>query len=158
VASFSYEDNFDEELAEWAQFAEQENTTVLQLRNAMPYAKYLHDRHGYWVFNNVRLKAKAVKHLKRAIEEGPLTKERIVEALKDASDDYIGDLQDFLGGETQPPVVSGGERRPAHPGHWANRTTDLASSYSRLIDKKHRKNYDYDGEQYVDHPRPPETL
>lgn len=136
--------------------AELENLQVLTLRNSMSYAKYLHDRHRYWVFNDTRLKAKVLKHLKKI--DGEITKEKTEEALKDAADDYISDLQSFIGGESQPPIVSGGERRPAHAGHWADRTTDLASSYSRLVNGSERKNYDYDGTQYEQHPRPPETL
>lgn len=143
-----YEDNIGDVLRSYdEEFATEAH--VLELKNAMGYALYLHMREGISVFNNSLLIKMTQDFLQGIVRSGkPITDETIEEALKHISDEYIAVLQGFTGG-LRPPVKAGGPNRPEHPHGWADRTTDLASSFMREVDGGSQKKYDYSGQAYV---------
>ena len=147
----AYSDNLDEVLRSYDRELPTRRYYLLQVINRADYARFLHDREGYSVLSD-RLALTFVENaLKRLVTSGrPISDDAIEQALKDASDAYVGHIQERTS-RLRPPIRSGGPKRPAHPKpyNWADRTTELASSYERTVNGQHRKAYDYDGPVYA---------
>ena len=126
-------DNLDEVLADYDDVMPRERH-VLSVANVMEYARTLHDRHGYYVFNDEQLVQMVRRELAAAIEAGlPLTDRTIVNALDAAGFKYVKWLLRKTGG-TQPPVRAGEGPRTARQGGWADVTGNLASGYRHRVD------------------------
>lgn len=118
---------------------------VSELGNAVDYALFLHNRHGYSVLNDEDWLRKTVLLLTRLVRSSkPFTDAALKKALEGANEDEVRFLQSFTS-RFQPPVRRGGAARPAHPGSWADRTTRLAKGYYSTINRGARRRYDYAG-------------
>ncbi len=138
----SYSDNIDAVLRDMEGFVPSRNHT-LNLANNMEYAKPLHDKHGYYVFNDERLRNAVVEWIRKVIDAGiPLNDENAINALDAAGFQYIDHLQS-LTLKMRPPVKPGEGMRRAHPGGWADITTNLAGAYTHDVDGKNRKGHTY---------------
>lgn len=99
----SYSDNSDEVARWWEQNAPTRDHT-LELQNVTVYAQYLHDKHGYYVFNDEKSMATVLRWLGETLGAGvPITDDTIAMALDAAAYDVIAFLQS-LTGEMRPPV------------------------------------------------------
>lgn len=138
-----YEDNIDLVIDDLdAELPEEDHE--LTLTNDAEGAYWLQFMDGYRVFNDGHMMKEVRKHLQAAILAGrPLSDDEVVGALKTAANGEVAFLQSFTA-STQPPVAPGGPERPAHPGGWADRTTETASSYTRHVDGQHERTYPYD--------------
>lgn len=106
----------------------------LTIVNAMQYAVYLQDRHGYYVFNNKQLLEYASKHFGLMVKAGiPATDTNIKRALEAAATEYINFLRSTTH-EMRPPARTGEGLRAAHPGGWADITGNLNRAYWFMVD------------------------
>lgn len=147
-----YEDNISEVLRSYDREFPTRRIHLLQVINNADYARYLHDRQGFSVLSDRLALSFVEQALKALVASGkPINDDNIEEALRDASDNYIEHLQS-LTSTMRPPIRAGGPQRPAHPKplNWADRTTNLASSYERIVNGQHRKQYDYQGTVYAE--------
>jgi len=138
----SYSDNIDAVLRDMEGFVPSRNHT-LNLANNREYARYLHDKAGFYVFSDERLRNDVVEWIRKVIDAGiPLNDENAINALDAAGFQYVDFLQS-LTLEMRPPVKKGEGPRRAHPGHWADITRNLANSYVHDVDGKNRKGHTY---------------
>jgi len=129
------EQGFDEYEKELREITKAKRNFAINV-NSMEYAAPLHDKHGYWVFNN-KLFARVVKKWdNKRIKRGlPPTRRNIELSLISACEDYRNILRD-TGVKMQPPVKKGEGPRAAHPGNWADITGNLASAYWYIVNGK----------------------
>lgn len=139
----SYSDNLDQFLSGLDGLAPSENHKIT-FANNMEYARFLHDRKGYWVFNDSRVRKDVVEWLKKVIDAGmPLNDGNIINALDSAGYQYINHLQS-LTGKMRPPVKAGQGRRSAHPGGWSDITGNLAGAFTHQVDDGREVDHEYD--------------
>lgn len=125
--------NIDAVIAEVTRLPLPEDEYTGQIVNDTPYARYLHDRVGYWVMNDSVLAAyfhdMVGVHLGQAAARGLLMSEAdmraaFVEALDLTVDYYTSVIgTKSTPGKVKPPP------RPMHPGAWADDTEQLVRSY-----------------------------
>jgi len=108
----------------------EEEEHVLKVANVMEYAKYLHDREGFFVFNDEQLQRIAAQKLQGI--DGEPTDEKIEGALQTAAAEYVNWLLEQTGA-TRPPLKAGGTRRRARKGNWADVTGNLAAHYKSQV-------------------------
>jgi hypothetical protein len=141
----SYSDNSEEVARFWEQHAAASRDHVLELQNVTAYAKYLHDKFGYYVFSDPKLLAVVIQWLEEVVSAGlVITDDNIARALDSAGYEVIGFLQS-LTGEMRPPVKAGEGPRKAHPGSWSDVTGRLAGAYQHLVDNGAIKQHPYSG-------------
>lgn len=125
----SYEDNLDDHLAWIDSRMPKDRVFTLVLANVMEYARPLHDRHGFSVFNPSKSAQAVGKWIGDLVESGvPLTNQNIERALEGAGWEIINFLTSYTG-EMRPPVKAGEGMRAAHPGSWSDVTRNLANAY-----------------------------
>ncbi len=105
-------------------------THVLTVANVMEYARYLHDKEGFYVFNDQQL-ARIVREKLNGISGG-FTDEAIEGALQTAAAEYVNWLLE-QSGATRPPLRANGTRRRARKGGWADVTGNLAAHYKSQV-------------------------
>lgn len=124
------EDNADEFIRSYDKLTPKRKRHVLVLANNRDYAKTLHDRLGYYVFNDDTMLEKAQKWIVAMLESGmDLTDRNIENALEAAGLEEVVFLRSYTS-RMRPPVRAGQGSRRAHPGGWADVTSNLANSYS----------------------------
>ena len=93
------------------------------------FAKYLHHRKGYWVFNNEKLMMYVNREIKNLMNlKLVLTKPRLEKAVERGIVKYVNWLRSYTS-NMRPPVTVGGAMRRAHPGGWADINKFLNRSY-----------------------------
>lgn len=126
------DDGAAEFLGELDGLVPQAGSFALAFGNAVDYAVFLQDRHGYFVIDDAHLLETVTAFLARLVEsEGALTDEAVERALMDAAEEEVAYLTDFIG-RMRPPLggaASGEPHRPARQGGWADRTTDLVNGF-----------------------------
>ena len=133
MATPAYTDNIDEVTRYWDSLVPRPSHEIV-FENSRPYASYLHDKTGFWLFNNPQ----AMKTLVRILNETliarglPLNDGHIVMALDALGFEYIGWLQTKTG-EMRPPVKAGQGDRQAYRGHWSDVTGLLVKAFSHSI-------------------------
>lgn len=122
-------------------------TNVLTIQNLTPYAIYLQEKIGYYVIDLQRAGQIVDETVKAFLRlDIPITKTTLENALEEAAEIIVKDLQRFTG-RLKPPVKAGNAERPAHPGSWADITTKLASSYTTKVNSNAQIDHPYDGER-----------
>lgn len=126
-------DNLDEVLDSYDGAFPSQNHT-LTVANVMEYARDLHDREGFYVFNDELLQQIVRNKLEEAINAGlGLSDEVAQQALDAAGFEYVNRLLDLVGG-VRPPVRPGEGTRQATRGGWATITGNLANSFRHQVD------------------------
>lgn len=116
-------------LAETEALVPKSRRFALDLGNAVRYAVYLQNRHGYFVISDEHLVETVGRFLARIIErDGGLTDAAIEDALMEAAAEEVAYLTTFIS-EMRPPLAEGEPSRPARRGRWADRTTDLVNGF-----------------------------
>jgi len=102
---------------------------VLAFLNDTDYARYLHDRVGYWVMNDSLALNLVSYHIGQLVNSDKLLNEKNIEAtLEEAADAVVAAYtrvvgrKDTDGREMEAP-------RPKHAGNWADDTVTLAKNF-----------------------------
>lgn len=106
---------------------------VLAFVNDTDYARYLHDKVGYWVMNDTLAVNITARHLRKLVRsDAPLTQENIEDALEDAAEAVIAAYTRVVGQK----MTAGREMsppRPKHKGQWADDTVTLAKNFEATL-------------------------
>ena len=147
--SFGMESNIDEVIAELeAQLAIPHKDHFLEIVNATPYAKYLHDRVGFWVMNDDTAIRYVWGELARAVMEASaagrfISDSEILDALERAADKIVDAYQAVVG-HTDKRGRSMLPPRPVHSGNWASDTTTLVRGYITYVDENPPKEHPWE--------------
>jgi hypothetical protein len=133
-------DNFDEALTSVSDELPDEEHT-LTVANLMEYAVYLHDKEGFFVFNDAILQKLVREKLKGLLGSSGISDEDVNGALETAAAEYVNYLLETIG-ETRPPLREGGPAREARRGHWADQTGNLAAHYRSRVDDGEVRSHD----------------
>lgn len=122
-------------LASYEGLVPESSVFALEFGNAVDYALYLQDRHGYFVIDEAHLAETVAAFLGRLFDgDGPVTDAAVERALMDAAEAEVVWLTEFIG-RMRPPLDEGEPHRPARQGGWADRTTALVGGfYARVGD------------------------
>lgn len=132
-------DNADQFLKEYDKLVPVRKRHTLDLINNMEYAETLHNRHGYYVFNDEHMLETAAQWIRELIESGqPLSVQTIEDALDGAGFEEINFLRSYTN-EMRPPVRAGQGPRRAHPGGWSDVTNNLRNAYHHKVNGKRGK-------------------
>lgn len=123
-----YRDNIAEVLAGFDDLLKGRDEQTLTMVNNMEYASYLQDKEGYYVFSDEDSLRFVYGGLKATAAAVPLTRETVALTLEKAGFDIVSHERS-LTAKLRPPVKAGDGMRQAHPGGWADITSNLASSY-----------------------------
>lgn len=107
------------------------------LSNNAEYARYLHDREGFYVFNDSHAAQTLVDTMNDVERAGPMTTQRVETGLEVTGVREVNFLQSVTN-EMRPPARTGEGPRAAHPGGWADVTGRLNRSYSIEVNGKPR--------------------
>lgn len=129
-------DNADEFFADLDKLAPKRKSHFLVIQNVMEYAIFLQRKAGFYVFNDEHLVRTCDKWIRGLLRSGkPLTDRNIELALEAAGQEERTFLRSSTG-ESRPPVRAGEGPRRAHPGHWADVTTNLRAGYQYRVNGK----------------------
>jgi len=125
--------NFDE-VAEWYEKQMPDRRIwVLSFVNDTEYARYLHDKVGYWVMNDTLALNITARHLRKLVNSDRLlTQDNIEDALEDAAKAVIAAYTRVVGQK----MTAGREMsppRPKHKGQWADDTVTLAKNFEATL-------------------------
>lgn len=102
---------------------------MVKISNDTDYARYLHDKVGYWVMNDQLAVNILARHLRKvARSDDPADDDRIREALTDAAEAIVDSYTRVVGRKD----TDGREMtapRPKHKGQWADDTVTLAKNF-----------------------------
>jgi hypothetical protein len=124
----AYRDNFPEVDRSLARLERDMSTQTLTMENNMEYAEHLQNKSGYYVFSDGVSVAEVKSGLQATARVLPLTRQNVARTLEKAGFDLVAFYRSITS-ELRPPVRAGEGMRHAHPGHWADITGNLASSY-----------------------------
>lgn len=115
---------------------------TLTIQNNMPYAQPLHDRLGYYVFNDDHLEGVLDDWLQEMIEEAWTID--VPKALDGVGFEEINFLIGYTG-EFKSPVREDQGMRNTHPGGWSDITNNLRQAYTHAVNNRPFKDHtDYD--------------
>lgn len=145
-----YSDNLNVVLRDYERNAPTKSVYRGEVQNTQFYSVWLHEHEGYSVFNNPILLALLRKHLERELKPDRPFDTSVEMGAKAAMKEYVELIQSRTA-RMRPPIKAGGPSRPAHPApfNWADRTTDLASSFRSIWDGGAVVLYPYDGTRYA---------
>lgn len=114
----------------------------LEIQNNMDYARDLHERQGYYVFNDTHMLGVVDDWLEELVESNaPL---KIGLALEGAGFEEVNFLRSYTG-EFKAGVRDNQGSREKHPGGWADITTNLMGAYRHKVnDNPLHPDSDYD--------------
>ena len=139
----SFQDNLDDYLDDLARETPKRKQIVMWLDNESDHAIYLQDRNGYYVVDDAHLMQSVDRVLEAEVTKPVLPAVTDIErSFDEMMEDEVGFLQSFTA-EMRPPLRKGQPPRPAHPGHWADVTGDLASSFKTRVGKLPVRKYPY---------------
>ncbi|HMB77133.1 MAG TPA: hypothetical protein VKN76_12085 [Kiloniellaceae bacterium] len=129
-----YRDNIAQVLRGFDDLIKGKGEQSLTIDNNMEYASYLQNKQGYYVISgpvSLRFVQEGLRETQRVL---PLTQRNVSLTLEKAGFDLVAYYRS-LASELRPPVRAGEGYRKAHPGHWADITGNLASSYRFRVNK-----------------------
>lgn len=123
-----YRDNFQEVNRSLIKLEREMSTQRLTMENNMEYAEHLQNKRGYYVFSDAESGAVVRDGIQATARALPLTGKNVARSLEKSGFDLVAFYRTITS-ELRPPVRAGDGMRQAHPGHWADITGNLASSY-----------------------------
>ena len=102
---------------------------VLEIVNGTDYARYLHDKVGYWVMNDTIALNLTARSLRKLVASGePISEEAVEEALTEAGKAILAAYTRVVG-QTMRDGRAMEAPRPKHKGQWADDTVTLAKNF-----------------------------
>lgn len=126
-------DNAGKFLKGYDRLAPRRKRHTLDLVNNMKYAEPLHNKEGYYVFNDEHFLKTAREWILETLRAGhEITDVTVVRALDGAGFEAVK----FLRSKTstmRPPIRADQGSRQAHPGGWGDVTSNLANAYHHKV-------------------------
>jgi len=106
---------------------------VLEVVNDTDYARYLHDKVGYWVMNDTVALNITARHLRKlVVSDKRLTEGHVEEALAEAGKAIVAAYTRVVGTKNTDGREMGAPR-PKHKGQWADDTVTLAKGFTATV-------------------------
>jgi len=122
------------EVREWYEEQMVDRTEwVLKIVNDTDYARYLHDKVGYWVMNDTLALNLTSRRLRALVASGrPISEETVEKALKKAAKAIIEAYTRVVGQKMRDGRAMEAPR-PKHKGQWADDTVTLAKNFEATL-------------------------
>ena len=115
-----------------ARMVPEEKRHSLTVKNGMDYAETLHNREGYYVFNDDKMLEIVTDWLEELVESD--AELDVAMALDGAGFEYVNFLRSYVPGTNPPVRESEGVRQP-HPGGWSDITNNLRNAYRHRVNR-----------------------